>query len=382
MGGQRADALIVGGGVIGASIAWHLTRRGRKPVIFEKNLLGSGNTGRSAGGIRAQFTSEVNVRMSLYSIAFFERFREILNADAEFHQCGYLFLATTPELERHFVQRIEFQRRLGVDVSLLSREEVAKRWPFLRTEDVRNATWSPRDGVAGPYEVTIAFANAAKAGGAVFHEGVEAYSISARNGAVAGVRAADGTYESDVVIVAAGPDTPALVQPLGIDVPITPYRRHLYMTEPFPDVPDDIPLTIDSGTGLYFRKETGGLMLGMVDKADPPTTSLVVDEGYLEKLVEAALLRVPCLERASIMNGWAGLYDTSPDHHAILGRVEEVRGLFLAVGFSGHGFMHAPAVGAAVAELAVDGEARSVDVSPLSLNRFAAGAAVEETNVI
>lgn len=382
MGAQRADALIVGGGVIGASIAWHLTRRGKKPVVFEKNLLGSGNTGRSAGGIRAQFDSQVNVRMSLYSIAFFERFRETLNADAEFHQCGYLFLATTPTLERHFAQRIEFQRNLGVDVSLLKPEEVARRWPFLRTDDVLNATWSPKDGVAGPYEVTIAFAQAARAAGAVVHEGVEVYGISAKGGAVTGLRAANGEYVSDIVIVAAGPDTPALLRPLGVDVPITPYRRHLYMTEPFPEVPDDIPLIIDSGTGLYFRKETGGLMLGMVDKSDPPTTSLVVDEGYLEKLVEAALLRVPCLERANIMNGWAGLYDTSPDHHAILGRAGEVRGLFLAVGFSGHGFMHAPAVGATLAELVVDGEARSVDISPLSLKRFAAGAVVEETNVI
>jgi sarcosine oxidase subunit beta len=382
VGAQRADALIVGGGVIGASIAWHLTRRGRKPVVFEKNLLGSGNTGRSAGGIRAQFNSEVNVRMSLYSIAFFERFREILNADAEFHQCGYLFLATSPELEHQFAERIDFQRRLGVDVALLSRDEVARRWPFLRTDDVRNATWSPKDGVAGPYEVTIAFANAARAAGAAFHEGVEVFALAARDGAVTGLRAADGEYASDVVIVAAGPDTPALLRPLGVEVPITPYRRHLYMTEPFSEVPDDIPLTIDSGTGLYFRKETGGLMLGMVDKSDPPTTSLVVDEGYLEKLVEAALLRVPCLERANIMNGWAGLYDTSPDHHAILGRANEVRGLLIAVGFSGHGFMHAPAVGATLAELAVDGRTKSVDISPLSLRRFAAGAVVEETNVI
>jgi sarcosine oxidase subunit beta len=351
-------------------------------VVFEKNLLGSGNTGRSAGGIRAQFDSEVNVRMSLYSIAFFERFREILNADAEFHQCGYLFLATTPELARHFDERIEFQRRLGVDVSLLKREDVAHRWPFLRTDDVLNATWSPKDGVAGPYEVTIAFATAARAAGAVFHEGVEVYGISAKNGAVTGLRAANGEYASDVVIVAAGPDTPSLMRPLGVDVPITPYRRHLYMTEPFAEVPDDIPLTIDSGTGLYFRKETGGLMLGMVDKSDPPTTSLVVDEGYLEKLVEAALLRVPCLERANIMNGWAGLYDSSPDHHAILGRAGDIRGLLIAVGFSGHGFMHAPAVGATISELAVDGEARSVNIARLSLNRFAAGAVVEETNVI
>lgn len=379
---RRADALIVGGGVIGASIAWHLTRKGKKPVVFERHLLGSGNTGRSAGGIRAQFTSAVNVRMSLFSIAFYERFREILNADAEFHQCGYLFLAPTAELERHFIERIEFQRNLGVDVSLLDREEVARRWPFLRTDDIRNATWSPKDGVAGPYEVTIAFASAAKAGGATFLEGVEAHAITAKDGSVTGVRTSDGPYASDVVIVAAGPDTQGLLRPLGVEVPITPYRRHLYMTEPFAEIPDDIPLIIDSESGLYFRKETGGLMLGMVDRSDPPTTSLIVDEGYLEKLVEAALTRVPCLERANIMNGWAGLYDTSPDHHAILGRVDEVRGLLIAVGFSGHGFMHAPAVGATIAELAVDGAARSVDIAPLSLNRFAAGAVVEETNVI
>jgi len=382
MNAQRVDAVVVGGGVIGASIAWHLASRGVKPVVFEKNLLGAGNTGRSAGGIRAQFNSEVNVRLSLYSIAFFERFREILGADAEFHQCGYLFLATTPALEKHFRERIEFQRRLGVDVSLLTPAQVADRWPFLRTDDLRNATWSPRDGVAGPYEVTIAFANAAKARGAVMHEQVEVTEILTKDGAVRGVRTSMGEFETDAVVVAGGPDTPGLLKPLGVDVPITPYRRHLYMTEKFPEIPDDIPLIIDSATGLYFRKETGGIMMGMVDKNDPPTSSMNVDEGYLEKLVEAALLRVPCLEHANIMNGWAGLYDSTPDHHAILGKVDEVRGLVVAVGFSGHGFMHSPAVGATIAEVVLDGAAKSVDISRLALNRFAAGAMVEETNVI
>lgn len=382
MGAQRADAIIVGGGCIGTSIAWHLTRRGRKPVLFEKGLLGAGNTGRSAGGIRAQFTSEVNVRMSLYSIAFFERFQELVGMDAEFHQCGYLFLATTPALEKHFGERVEFQRRLGVEVSLLSPAQVAGRWPFLRTDDVRNATHSMKDGFAGPYEVTVAFGQAARRGGAVLHEEAEVTGIVAKDGAVRGVRTSLGEFTSDIVIVAAGPDTPALLEPLGVHVPITPYRRHLYMTEKFDEIPEDIPLTIDSGSGLYFRKETGGIMMGMVDKDDPPTTSMNVDDAYLEKLVEAALARVPCLERANIMNGWAGLYDSTPDHHAVLGAVEDLRGLIVAVGFSGHGFMHCPAVGAALAELVVDGAPRCVDISPLSLQRFAAGAIAEEKNVI
>jgi len=382
MGAQRADAIIVGGGCIGTSIAWHLTRRGLKPVVFEKSLLGSGNTGRSAGGIRAQFNSHVNVRMSLYSIAFFERFRDIVGADAEFHQCGYLFLAVSPEQEKEFRGRIALQRGLGVDVSLLEPAAVAARWPFLRTDDVRVATYSAKDGVAGPYEVTVAFAQSARRAGAVIHEEVEVTELLAKDGAVRGVRTAGGEFLSDHVIVAAGPETPGLVAPLGVRLPITPYRRHLYMTEKFEEIPDDIPMIIDSGSGLYFRKETGGIMMGMVDKNDPPTSSMVVDEAYLEKLVEAALARVPGLERANIMNGWAGLYDSTPDHHAILGRADEVKGLVLAVGFSGHGFMHCPAVGATLSELVVDGAPKCVDISPLSLNRFAAGAVAEETNVI
>jgi sarcosine oxidase subunit beta len=382
MGAQRADAIIVGGGCIGTSIAWHLTRRGLKPVLFEKGLLGAGNTGRSAGGIRAQFASEVNVRMSLYSISFFERFRELTGGDAEFHQCGYLFLAVTPEQEKHFRERIDLQKRLGVDVTLMEPAAVAARWPFLRTDDVLAATWSPRDGVAGPYEVTVSFAQAARRGGAAIHEEAEVTGLIAKGGVVRGVRTAAGEFLSDHVIVAAGPDTPALVGPIGVNLPITPYRRHLYMTEKFTEIPDDIPLIIDSGSGLYFRKETGGIMMGMVDKNDPPTTSMVVDDAYLEKLVEAALARVPCMERANIMNGWAGLYDSTPDHHAILGRSDEVKGLVLAVGFSGHGFMHCPAVGAVISEIVVDGAPKSVDISRLSLNRFAAGAVAEETNVI
>ncbi|MBI4364493.1 MAG: FAD-binding oxidoreductase [Candidatus Latescibacteria bacterium] len=379
---ERADALIIGGGVIGASIAYNLALRGLKPVVFERSLLGSGNTGRSAGGIRAQFTTEVNIRLSLYSIAFFERFREALGADAEFHRVGYLFLATTPEHWKHFQDRVAFQRRFGVQVSLLTAKEVTARWPFLRADDLRGATFSDRDGFAGPYEVTVAFANAAKQRGAVFQEQAEVGGIMAERGVVTGLRTSLGDFSSNVVVVAAGPETPELVRPLGIEVPVVPYRRHLYMTETFPDIPDGIPFIIDSGTGLYFRKETGGLMLGMVDKTDPPTFSMNVDDGYLEKLVEAALMRVPVMEKANILNGWAGLYDTTPDHHAILGRVDEVRGLYLAVGFSGHGFMHSPAVGAALSELILDGASRCVNIDALSMNRFAAGAVVEETNVI
>ena len=379
---ERADALIIGGGVIGASIAYHLTLRGLKPVVFDKDLLGSGNTGRSAGGIRAQFTTEINIKLSLYSIAFYERFRETLGADAEFHQVGYLFLGTTAAHRAHFKERVAFQKKFGVEVSLLTPEEVASGWPFLKTDDVTGATYSAKDGFAGPYEVTIAFANAARQRGATFHEQAEVTEILAEHGKVRGVKTSLGEFSSDVVVAACGPAVPAIVKPLGIDVPVVPYRRHLYMTETFPEIPDPIPFIIDSGTGLYFRKETGGIMLGMVDKSDPPTFNMNVDDGYLEKLVEAALMRVPLLEQANILNGWAGLYDTTPDHHAIVGAVDEMKGLYLAVGFSGHGFMHSPAIGAALSELILDGAARSVNLDALSLNRFLAGAIVEETNVI
>ncbi|HYQ89439.1 MAG TPA: FAD-binding oxidoreductase, partial [Candidatus Binatia bacterium] len=355
---ERADALIIGGGVIGASLAYHLALRGLRPVVFDRGLLGSGNTGRSAGGIRAQFTTEINIKLSLYSIAFYERFREILGADAEFHQVGYLFLAVTSQQLRHFQERVQFQKKFGVEVSLLTPGEVAAGWPFLRTDDVMGATYSAKDGFAGPYEVTIAFANAARQRGAVFHEQAEVTAIVAEGGRVRGLKTALGEFSSDVVVAACGPAVPAIVKPLGVEVPVVPYRRHLFMTETFPEIPEKIPFIIDSGTGLYFRKETGGIMLGMVDKADPPTFDMNVDDGYLEKLVEAALSRVPLLERANILNGWAGLYDTTPDHHAIVGGVDEVKGLYLAVGFSGHGFMHSPAIGASLSELIVDRAAR------------------------
>jgi len=379
---ERADALIIGGGVIGASIAYHLALRGLKPVVFDKDLLGSGNTGRSAGGIRAQFTTEINIKLSLYSIAFYERFRETLGQDAEFHQVGYLFLGTSAAHLAHFRERVAFQKKFGVEVSLLTPEEVASGWPFLKTDDVTGATYSAKDGFAGPYEVTIAFANAARQRGATFHEQAEVTEILAEHGKVRGIKTSLGEFSSDVVVAACGPAVPAMVKPLGIEVPVVPYRRHLYMTETFPEIPDPIPFIIDSGTGLYFRKETGGIMLGMVDKSDPPTFSMNVDDGYLEKLVEAALMRVPLLEKANILNGWAGLYDTTPDHHAIVGAVDEMKGLYLAVGFSGHGFMHSPAIGASLSEVILDGAARSVNLDALSLNRFAAGAMVEETNVI
>jgi sarcosine oxidase subunit beta len=375
--------VIIGGGVTGLSIAYHLTRAGERDVVLlEREQIASGATGKSAGGIRLQFSDAVNIRLAQRSVPVFERFFEEFGVSCDFRQDGYLILAATEDEEGLFRQNVALQRSLGVPVEILSPEEAGRMVPALRTDDLRLATFCPKDGYADPYSVAMAFAAAARRLGARIQEGHAVTGIAVERGRVTAVETTQGPLAADVVVNAAGPWAAEIGRLAGLALPIEPYRRQVFVTEPFSDLPARLPMVIDFQPHFYFRREGPGILFGMTDLDEPPSFNTTVDWTFLEKVVARALHRVPPLAQAGIQRGWAGLYDTTPDSNPILGPVPGLSGFIMAAGFSGHGFMLSPAVGECLAEMVITGESKAVDLSPLSINRFLSGALRQEANII
>jgi sarcosine oxidase subunit beta len=369
---RTAAAAVIGGGVVGCSIAYHLARRGLGDVVvLEREAVGSGTTSKAAGGIRAQFPTETEVRFSLESIRVFERFRDEFGVDPGYRKIGYLFLVSDPADLGGFEHRIALQRRLGVDVRLLSPADAQALVPALRVDDLLGAVWGPDDGMAGPAEVTQGFASRARQLGARIVEGVAVTGIERARGRVSGVATDQGRVATPLVINAAGPAAARVARLAGIPVPVHPRRRHIFFTEPFAEIPGPVPLTTDRATGFYFRKEMEQLLLSPGDVEDVgDDLSGAVDWRRLEETVEKAVHRLPIVEKARIAGGWAGLRPLTPDDHAIIGWAPGLAGFFLAVGFGGHGFQHSPATGRYVAECLLDGKP-SLDLSLFDPARFA-----------
>jgi sarcosine oxidase, subunit beta len=375
---KTADVVIIGGGVIGVSIAYHLAlKKAGRIILLEKGQLGEGSTSRCVGGIRSQFSTEINIFFSLESIKTFERFEEGFGINPEFKRIGYLFLATTELEMRVFKENIKLQRKLGIPVELLNPDELKARWPYLRVDDILGGTFCPWDGYAGPNEVLSGFVSGAKKAGVRIYEGTEVLGISLSKGKANGVKTKREEISTPIVVNAGGPFASAIGEMAGVKIPVKPLRRQIFITAPFHLTNQAIPLTIDFHKGWYFRQEVDGLLLsGPLDSE--PSFNLGIDYEAMAETSENAIYRVPALERAHIARGWAGLYEISPDHHAILGKVPEVEGFVLANGFSGHGFQHSPAVGKVIAELIVEGKATTIDISPLSIERFEKGELIIE----
>jgi sarcosine oxidase subunit beta len=369
---RTAGAVIIGGGVVGCSIAYHLARRGLTDVlVLERDAVGSGTTSKAAGGIRAQFATEAEIRFSLESIRVFERFEDEFGVDPGYRKIGYLFLISDPADLRGYETRIALQRRLGVDVRVLTPDEAQKLVPALRVDDLVAAVWGPEDGLAGPAEVTSGFARRARELGVRIAEGVRVTAIERDGDRVRGVTTTDGAVSAPLVINAAGPAATAVARLAGVDVPVHPRRRHIFFTEPFPEIPGPVPLTTDRASGFYFRKEMEQVLLSPGDVEDIGSDFEVpMDGARIEEAVQKAVHRVPVLEQARIAGGWAGLRPLTPDDHAIIGWAPGVRGFFLAVGFGGHGFQHSPATGHHVAAWIVDGTP-ATDLSLFDPARFA-----------
>ncbi|MEW6014236.1 MAG: FAD-binding oxidoreductase [Candidatus Zixiibacteriota bacterium] len=380
---KSADVVIVGGGIIGLATAYELARRKfGKIVVLEKELfLGAGATSKCAGGIRAQFTTRVNIEMSMLSEKILANFEDEVGYHALFDQVGYMFLLSDEKELAQFSKAMELQRSLGLPVQMIEPSEINKIAPEVRTDDIIKATFCKNDGLADPSDLIQGYATGARRLQVEINIETEVTGIRVSGGKVAGVMTNNGEIATPLVVNAAGPQAKLIGEMAGIKIPVEPIRRQIVTTGALDFIPPTFPMVVDVKAGLYFHKESPGLLLGWADKSVPPSFDISVDPEYTDTILMKALERVPRLETAEVSKAWAGLYETTPDHHAIIGYAEEIEGIFLVTGFSGHGLMHAPAAGIVTAEI-LSGKNPSIDISPLSPHRFSKGLVHEETNVI
>ncbi len=366
-----AQVVIVGGGIIGSSIAYHLAKMGMSDVVvLEREMfIGSGATAKGAGGVRAQFSSEINIKMSLLSENLLENFHEETGEEGIFDQCGYLFLVTTAEEEETFRRNMALQLANDVPVVWVTADDIRDIAPNVRLDDVLGGTFCKKDGIGDPHVFTHGYAKAAKRLGAAFQLETEVTGIAAESGKIRGVSTTKGDISCDTVINAAGPYAALIGQMAGVELPIEPIKRQISTTSPLSWIPDSFPMVVDVSSGLYCHRESGGLLMGWADPDTPPGFDESLDPDYTDEIIMRAIDRLPILEEAGIATSWAGLYSVTPDHRAILGKIPGIDGFIVACGFSGHGFMHGPAAGKVIAELITSGKP-SIDLSPLGFERL------------
>ncbi len=384
---HTADVVIIGGGIVGSSIAYHLTEAGSKNVLVleRESHQGLGSTGKSMGGVRAQFATEINIRMSLYSIPIFASFEQVTGHPSGYKSHGYLFVATNSRHMDYLRANYERQVALGLkSVELLRPEDIVKMVQPLRSDDIVGGSFCPTDGFVDPYSVMTGFMARAEQNGARLWRSTEVTGIDVENGAVVGVRTTQGPVATRTVVNAAGPWAAQVARLAGQELPVEPLRRMLVPTEPFPGLPEPLPMVIDMSNGFHFRREGLGLLLAWNDPEEKPGFNTQFDPAFIEKILTRAVNRVPAFWNLEVnpRRAWAGMYEMTPDHHSILGPAPGLEGFFFANGFSGHGVMHSPATGRIVADMILYGECRLLDARPLGVERFAEGRQIAETAVL
>ena len=380
---KTADLVIIGGGVMGASTAYHLALRGQKNIVLlEKDeFFGQEATGKCAGGVRFQFSTEINVRLSLVSLPMLDRFKEETGQEINFRKCGYLFVLTKPEDVKTFHHSLEMQQGLGVHTEWLSADEVRKRLPLMHFEDALAGSYNAGDGLVDPNSVVMGYINAAQRLGVQCLTKVEVTGIQVEAGRIAAVETNQGSLSTRAVVNAAGPWAGVVGGMAGVEIPIIALRRQIMTTTPLPEVPLDFPFVLDFAQSLYFHREGEGILTGMSNPNEKPGFDQNIDENFEMVNLEAAIARMPCLEKAGQVSHWAGLYEVTPDAHPIFGG-SPVEGFTIVAGYSGHGFMHGPVAGKLMAEFILDGKFKTVDVSMLDLARFKEGRPIREYNVV
>ncbi|PYY19499.1 MAG: FAD-binding oxidoreductase [Acidobacteria bacterium] len=385
---QTADVIIIGGGIVGSSIAYHLTEGGcRNVLVLEREAhQGKGSTGKSMGGVRAQFATRVNIQMSLYSIPFYATFDERLGHPAGYRPQGYLFVATKPSHLEYLRTNQRLQKSLGLkDVRMVSKAEIVAMVPQLRSDDILGGSFCPSDGFVDPYSAMTGFIKSAVESGATVWKSAEVTHVLNESGRASGVATTRGEVHAPIVVNAAGPWAAEIAAMAGVDLPVKPLRRMLIPTEPFDEVSREIPMVIDMTNGFHFRPESRGFLLAWNDPEETAGYKFDLDPEFIEKVLIRAADRVPCFENLAVnpKRAWAGLYEMSPDHHGIIGEFEELPGFYAANGFSGHGVMHAPATGKIVADLITSGTTKVIDdVTVISPARFKSGKLLHETAVL
>lgn len=415
---ETADVVIIGSGIVGSSVAYHLAEQGCTNVlVIEREAhQGKGSTGKSMGGVRAQFSTPVNIQMSRYSIDFFSRFDEVIGHPADYRAHGYLFCATNERHLQYLKSNRERQIALGVkDVELVSRDDIAKFVPQLRVDDIVGGTFCQTDGFVDPHSVMMGFMLKARERGVKLWLDTQVTGIEVESdvgtagvppanrarkspstatagetsavpvaGRVTGVTTTRGRVSTSIVVNAAGPWAAAVARLAGAELPVQPLRRQLVPTEPFDGLPQRFPMVIDMSTGFHFRREGKGILLAWNDPEETPGFKTDFDPGFIEKILTRAASRVPRLAEAEVnpRRAWAGLYEMTPDHHAVIGPAPNVAGLYFVNGFSGHGVMHSPASGRITADLILHGHSDLIDAAQLNVERFAAGRLLNETAVL
>jgi sarcosine oxidase subunit beta len=384
---KTADAVIVGGGIIGASVAYHLSERGVTNVLIVEREAqqGLGSTGKSAGGVRAQFATAINIQMSLYSIEVFSKLEELTGHTAQYRPHGYLFIATTPKHLEYLKANRELQIEQGLkDAEIVSREDIVDILPQVRSDDILGGSFCPTDGFVDPYSVMTGFTAKARERGAQLWLDTEVSGIEVGGDRVKAVRTSRGTVETPVVVNATGAWAALLAKTAGLELPVKPLKRQIVNTEPIDLVPSRLPMVIDMSNGFHFRREGTCIMMAWPEPEETYSYDTSFDREFIEKILTLAVNRVPCFEEAQVnpRRCWAGLYEVTPDHHPIIGKAPGIEGLYLANGFSGHGVMHSPATGKIVSELIAFGESRTLDARALGFERFAEGRLIEETAVL
>ncbi|WP_328827449.1 FAD-binding oxidoreductase [Streptomyces sp. NBC_00252] len=379
---RQAEVVVIGGGVIGTSIAYHLARAGvRDVVLVERDELAAGSTSKAAGGVRAQFSDVLNVQLGARSLEAFARFEEDTGYDIGLHRVGYLFLLSTPEDVASFEAGVRLQNSLDVPSRMIDPAEARRLSPLISTDGLLAAAYSPDDGHCTPEAVVHGYASAARNHGATILRHTDVTGIETHGDTITAVVTTLGRIDTRTVICAAGAWSRAIGAMAGVDLPVQPLRRQIAVTEPVSGLPPTLPMTIDFSTSLYFHTEGPGLLVGMSDPDERPGYATDTHDRWIPRLAEAMRHRAPDLLALRRTGGWAGLYENTPDHNALIGEATSVSRFLYATGFSGHGFLQGPAVGEVVRDLYL-GHVPFVDVSPLSAGRFAADAPRPEVNLV
>ena len=356
---MAVDAVILGGGCIGASVAYHLAEAGFTDVILiEANTLASGSTSKAAGGIRLQHGDPLNVRLAQRSLAELTNFEQLTGVDVSLRQVGYLFLLSSAADLAMFDRSVALQQSLGVPVRALSPDEAGELVPQVLTSDLVGATFCPSDGYATPESLVQGYATAARRNGVSIRQGERAARVLTANGRVRGVLTERGErIDTSTVICAAGTGSRTIAATAGVDLPVSAERRRIFFSSQSGGIAGDVPLTVDFASGFYFHREGPGLLFGG-------------RELTAEEIMAPATQRLPVIADLPLTSTWHGDYDMSPDHNAMVGHSTRLSGFYYATGFSGHGFQLSPAVGEHLAEL-VTGRQPSIDLTPLRAERFA-----------
>ena len=364
---SSAAVVVIGGGIMGASAAYHLAAAGVEVAVLERDTIGSGSTGKAAGGFRAQFSDELNIRMAVENIRRLERFEAEFVTGIDLKQYGYLFLLRESEVDV-FQRAVALQRSLGVPSELITAEAALDMVPGIRIHDVAAATFCAWDGYCTPESVALGYARAAARHGAAIVQGCEVTAIAVSDGRVRGVATTDGFVSTPEVALTAGVWSPRLAAPLGISMPVRAVKRHIWLTRGSDPFPRRLPLVIDFATGFYFHREAEGLAMG--GRAQT-----------IEDLAPAAINRAPAVAEMEVTHSWWGYYAVTPDNNAIIGTAPGIDRLHYATGFSGHGFQQGPVVGEHLSQLVLGSEP-TFDLSPFAMDRFETGRTLPETAVI